>query len=523
MNLLEQVAYLRTAYGESKWTAVRNSVRQNLDQSRGHRLGGLLRSRPLTYASSLAKLSRIGVGIAKAIRNEEESALGDWLSDLQGNFANLSADAAERVLDAWKRENGYSVTGFFCGHCGEFVIGEPNGLDEDGREICESCVDSYFVYSECMNCYLRSERAWSVYHSLRSAQRDSSDDYCTRSYGRSNFETHNSISGYLSSDAYEEACDFYADCNEEDDDDDRDDTSLVASYHSGRDIGHIPSPLYDKGKVWLGLELEIECGDRRIHSVAESINSAVNTLGHRYIRFETDGSLSNGVEIISGYTGLDTHEEWLKRLPNADLKGCKSHDTSTCGLHVHIDKANMTPFEAARLMLFIHNPANERLIRAVARRYGRNAGYAKFEDKNGKAVHQAHRAAKRGIGLFHMNEDRYEALNFQPDRTIEYRLYRGTLKVETIMACLEFTWLSYWFARQTAISHLGTEDFIKFISMPQNKKESRYLRRLLAAKGMMPAPKGKPAPAAVTTSPESESDSPPAPRSRRGEEATVAA
>lgn len=459
---------------------------------------------------------RLGRIVSVAIATGDEDKFSHAVEELQSEW---SRNLVDYLIDKFEQKNNSAPEHFQCEHCGSAFLGREYALDWSGCPLCESCTDSYYLYSECMDGYINTEAAYPVFNSVRAIRRDSADDYCTRNYGARHFVRHSEVHGFMDEDTYSEYCDECEDGDSDDDDDRRRQTSLLADYHSGVDIGHIPSAAYDKKRVWLGMELEIECGTQNRMTVVESLHSHVNT-DRKYVRFETDGSLHYGFEIISGYTGLDVHEKWLKRFANANLQGCKSHDTSTCGLHVHIDKRDMTPFEAARLMLFINNPANERLVRAVARRYGREAGYAKFGDKSKTAVHAAHVAAKRRHNdLSWMNEDRYEALNFQPERTIEYRLYRGTLKVETIMACLEFTWLSYWFARQTSITQLGTEDFIKWISQPENKRESRYLRQMLAAKGLMPPQKS--ATKQESASPEVETDTPPAPRSRRGEEAVV--
>lgn len=515
--------FLSAIYSRRAWSTcptlavcVKTEVRDNLNCAPGRNRWRTAANR-VSFLSMRDEFRRLGRGIAVAIASDNDRDFRRHVEDLANEWGRSGLFTT--LISRFDEKNGSSIDWYECAHCGNQFFGNCYATDDSDGELCEACTDSHYVYSVCMDAYIRSDSAYSVYRSLRSIRRDDPDDFCTRSYGARNYCRHPAVSGFMDDDTYSEYCDEYG--GDDDDEDRRSDTSLLACYHEGVDIGHIPSAAYDKKRVWLGMELEIECGDRDRNHVVQSVNSHVNT-DRKYVRFETDGSLSYGFEIITGYTGLDTHEKWLKRFANSDLKGCKSHDTSTCGLHVHIDKRDMTPFEAARLMLFINNPANERLIRAVARRYGRDAGYAKFCDKSKTALHSAHVAVKRRHNdLTWMNEDRYEALNFQPARTIEYRLYRGTLKVETIMACLEFTWLSYWFARQTSITRLGTEDFIKWISQPKNKRESRYLRQMLAAKGLMPPQKA--APNAEFISPEVETDTPPAPRARRADQVAVTA
>jgi hypothetical protein len=82
-----------------------------------------------------------------------------------------------------------------------------------------------------------------------------------------------------------------------------------------------------------------------------------------------------------------------------------------------------------------------------------------------------------------LNEDRYESVNFQPERTVEFRLFKGTLRYETIMACLEFTYASWFFTRDTGQQDLTSDNFLKFISQPDNRKDTIYLRSFLRSKG----------------------------------------
>ena len=49
-------------------------------------------------------------------------------------------------------------------------------------------------------------------------------------------------------------------------------------------------------------------------------------------------------------------------------RGVRSHDTRTCGLHVHTDKAGMSLFHACKMVFFIHDSNNQKLIKDIERR-----------------------------------------------------------------------------------------------------------------------------------------------------------
>ncbi len=283
--------------------------------------------------------------------------------------------------------------------------------------------------------------------------------------------------------------DYEEDQENEDEDGDR----IIGDYHdSKRVLGHIPSK-YDAYKspdnphrpILLGMELEVEVGeDYSCNDKAEELYDAIkyvtdhNGDTHQYCFAERDGSLNHGFEIVTGYTGLDVHAKQLQFF-KSPWRNVRSHDTRTCGLHVHIDKAGMSLFHACKMVFFIHDSGNQKLIKDIARRA--NADYAQI--KNKKASYQwLKRAKSSGNPLNYLNEDRREALNFQNDNTIEFRLFKGTLRYETIMACLEFTYATWFFTRDTGVNELTTPNFINFICQPQNRESTKFLRAYLREK-----------------------------------------
>jgi hypothetical protein len=274
--------------------------------------------------------------------------------------------------------------------------------------------------------------------------------------------------------------------NTDDEDDDRE-HEHIGSYHSSkRRLGHIPSSFDQRSpRVLLGLELEMECKhedydkDSRAGHLLDAIGSY---RGQTYALCEEDGSLDDGFEMVTGYTGLDVHKDQLQFFKH-HFKGMASHNTDTCGLHVHICKSNMSTLHGAKMVFFINDTNNYQLIKAVARR---DASYGKIKDKKSdtswlKDVVR-HKKDKHSQ-LRGLNSDRYEALNFNNEKTIEFRLFKGSLKYETIMACLEFTYATWHFCKDAGIDQLTIEQFIQFICMPQNKSDTRFLRVYLKNKG----------------------------------------
>jgi hypothetical protein len=330
---------------------------------------------------------------------------------------------------------------FICNDCDVLEYYENGNTCYDDYRVCESCISAY-RYSDYQDTYI------------------SEDDW------------------------YDEQ-----DENGDGSEDDDEDNGSIGSYHSSkRHLGKIPSS-FDQHKkpIYLGLELEMEIkDDYDRHDKAQQLLDAIGIAqidgrNYQYALCEGDGSLNHGFEMVTGWTGLDTHAKQLEFF-KTPFRGAKSHDTQTCGLHVHICKSDMSLLHCAKMVLFINESANQKLVRAIARREG--ASYSKILNK--KASYQW---LKNGKGsskerrIQSLNGDRYEALNFQNEKTIEFRIFKGTLKYESIMASLEFAYATWWFCKDTGSNDLTISHFLEFISEPENKKHTRYLRAYLKEKG----------------------------------------
>jgi len=281
---------------------------------------------------------------------------------------------------------------------------------------------------------------------------------------------------------YSERHGFYV----RDDDDDYSENENIREYHTSSDcLGHIPSK-YDNRtpRVLLGLELEMEIKgeysrDERAGTLLESVG---NYDHHTYALCENDGSLNHGFELVTAYTGLDVHAEQLAFFKSG-LRGAISHDSDNCGLHVHICKADMSTLHGAKMILFINDPSNQKLIKAIARRD--NSGFAKFKNKQTDKnwLKSAMSCESKRSQLRNLNSDRYEALNFKNDKTVEFRLFKGSLVFETIMSCLEFTYATWFFTRDASTKNMTIDGFLKFICANENRGDTKFLRAYLKAKG----------------------------------------
>lgn len=248
---------------------------------------------------------------------------------------------------------------------------------------------------------------------------------------------------------------------------------VIGDYHNGERRAQtvaMPSTwTRAHGDRFIGVELEVEmanadAADNERHDTARALLDVANT-DTRRLWAEHDGSLTWGFELITQPMGLDAHAAlWPRVLSHHAARALRSHDTRTCGLHVHVSRRGLTTLQIARAVVFLNAPENEVLVRAIARRYGN--GYCCVRKK-------ALRDAAQSF-------DRYEMLNLTSSRTVEFRLFRGTLRAETVLACVEFANAVLEFARTASNADLTTHAFLEHVYNVANAADTKHLRRFLA-------------------------------------------
>jgi hypothetical protein len=116
---------------------------------------------------------------------------------------------------------------------------------------------------------------------------------------------------------------------------------------------------------------------------------------------------------------------WEEILNEMISCGLVSHNASkSCGLHVHVNKDALTANQWVLVDWFVHR--EQKRWERIARR--RNEHYASFKDA---------KPEDESLKSFYgKGYDRYSAINFCNRATVEFRLFRGTLKYSTFIATL---------------------------------------------------------------------------------------
>lgn len=338
-----------------------------------------------------------------------------------------------------------------CAECG-CVIEDDDYYEVDGKFYCEDCYDELF--EECADCgcrHYRDDMYWveSYDHYVCA---DCYNDYeeCANCGGleRSRY-LYNTADGYVC-----ESCrDYYYSCcegcgevfhnddlyyDEEDDEyyceECRNENSshrAIHDYHHSHRQELIFFGGEDDGKnLFLGLEIEIDDGSDREDTAREM----KDCMPENFITMEYDGSLDCGFENITQPSTLDYHlsirNNYEDMFQVAKENGFRSHNTRTCGYHIHF---NRTFFEdkqdecIAKLLYLVEKFWDE-LVKFSRRNYENLERWAKKYDKAPNEVVEDMKCH---------NLDRYRAINLTNRNTIEFRMFRGTLKSETFFATLQ--------------------------------------------------------------------------------------
>lgn len=233
----------------------------------------------------------------------------------------------------------------------------------------------------------------------------------------------------------------------------------------------------------LGWELEVELEDYDY----EELPTLLERLAAPWLFFKRDGSLSNGgdggFEMVSHpmtYAWMqENREEIARRLRLLVQSGCRSFDTNTCGLHVHMSKASFTPYEFYRFQKLIYENKSFAL-RVAQRSGGRVEEYASLNrEEPRRMVRKARRM--RNNATDH-ERHRYVAVNVENDHTVELRLFKGTLNVGSFFKAIEFCVAAQQFAREESQRNMTAGHFTDWVA--KHVKEYPNLHGFLYKNGL---------------------------------------
>lgn len=321
--------------------------------------------------------------------------------------------------------NNISLRLFRCNNCGSYYNHRKHNETVNGLNLCPFCYeriemcyecDRQYIGDYCNHCHFRCESCGDVCSNDEESSQDRVCQSCYDNYSCS-------------------ICGEY--CYNEDDL-----SEHIDRYHDNtnvniHDYNYKPHANFLRGldekrinhMRYFGCEIELEYSNNSKTGLNCLADIADDTC---YLK--TDGSLNHGVEIVTHPATLKYWKQGFLRdeLKSLDDYGYKSHDTGTCGLHVHVSKNSASESTWVKVALFWYH--HDSFIKAICRRG--NNGFCekkdvKLDDPREKVIN---------------SYTRYESINFRNDHTVEFRQPKGTLNWSTLLATISIIDLLIKFA-----------------------------------------------------------------------------
>ena len=215
--------------------------------------------------------------------------------------------------------------------------------------------------------------------------------------------------------------------------------AIVDYGHTYADVFQTSGTADPYPELFMGIELETE-SDKRFE-MARDLRAS--RFGH-LLTCKRDGSLTDGCEIVTQPCTPDYHLHsgmWEKVTQTCLDYDATSHDNGDCGLHIHVSKSFFGSRDSAYECAYLIDTwlsANRDAFQSFSRRSTHQlAEWARFS-----AVDYPKDFTHNRKMLFYTSDkgcSRYLAINTMNSDTIEFRLWRGTLNLQTLRATIELT------------------------------------------------------------------------------------
>lgn len=240
------------------------------------------------------------------------------------------------------------------------------------------------------------------------------------------------------------------------------------------------------GRLYLGVELEVDSFPS--YSAAERASDYVDSKLGQYAVCMHDGSLDDGFEIVFDPMTLAAFSEIrpiiTEVMAELNRRGGHSHDSTHCGLHVHVSRAAFGTTDDAKDLAYgkiLEMTARwMSQISTFARRDVRctrwcrpNAFVACLTDGS-RALRRKAKETQRLQGFDIHDDRRYRVWNFQNRNTVECRAFKGTLNPKTFYATLAFVDGFVRFATQATTPQVHEWTFDGLVNWIGNDDTSTY-------------------------------------------------
>ena len=216
----------------------------------------------------------------------------------------------------------------------------------------------------------------------------------------------------------------------------------VAPYHRYRPPLHFYSMPDENTNLYFGTEIEVGEGgesDMTASLIMRAFNPTNTDRDGFRLTASHDSSLRNGIEFVTAPMTFEYHkslrQQYAKIFHTLVTKGYRAHDTGYCGLHVHFSRIYFGEDEETqnynidKLLMLVNKFWEE--ITIFSRRHPSSLDrYAKKCDMDVEEYRERFNKSEEHDG-------HYYAVNVSNVDTIEFRMFKGTLNVDTYMCTLE--------------------------------------------------------------------------------------
>lgn len=273
----------------------------------------------------------------------------------------------------------------------------------------------------------------------------------------------------------------------------------VCSFHDYSEMIRLDPEAKYRPTLFVGTEIEIghddisyELDGADIHDIGfgeaeELLDPYIQLLAnevdlpHVYdkddlIAFELDGSVSEGMEVITGHASLVEYEAAYQAMFRA-MRECGMQNTSEYqGMHVHIGQEyidaqggsdHLSYDVVARLLRFMnHEGSVEKLSRIAGRSY-RHIPYCAPRTSRWFAEHQD-LSDQQLVEVF-SGDSKYVPLAVRGEDTLEFRIFGSTSRWDEHLGRVQFAHALVRYAMETT-SEIVLEEFIKWLKLPRVRR-----------------------------------------------------
>lgn len=311
----------------------------------------------------------------------------------------------------------------------------PAGMDSSNKFTSTTFGDDYTTYKICLSCY--NQKYFACYrccHSYNLAEktRFRNNDCCANCF------------------EYVSNAEFIS--------------SMI------RDYSYKPSwnTFAKVRELKYGVELEVSCKDTFCKPAGDALKWP------EHVCFKRDSTIANGgIEMVSHPHSLEQqYELWNPFFELLEQDGIRQKYNLAAdenGMHIHVGRSCLNKLTIGKIVAFCNSSKNKNFVTTIAERD--TARWAKLDPAKGVTNTT--------------DFDRYVAVNLTNQKTIEFRIFRGTLNKRNFFKNLEFCDCLINFCRNTSIEALSAQDFLTYLV--ENKKSYKNLYRFLLDAGLVTA------------------------------------